>query len=259
MTIQEARPDTQAIRRVYDEDNDDTTITDEEEQPAAAASASRIFHLPYYPDSSSGKDILLWDDILAAFHDVLHVRSGSMILPFLKGPDFKNLDPLRIAAVPTATLDVVVKGRLHEKELSLEPLQEMLPSTPPASAQTQSAPASTTTTPAAKQNPAGGLVEVAMQNYTHIDKPAEVATPPPPPYPSRGPQVAQGNQTSSSPATTENGPPGDDQTAAQLPGEDTPQEVEAPQEPETPKKRTPTVFQKFAEAQLKAKLGDMNA
>jgi hypothetical protein len=48
-------------------------------------------HLPYHPDTSSGKDILLWDDILAAFkEDVIHVLSGTIILPFLKGPDFKK-------------------------------------------------------------------------------------------------------------------------------------------------------------------------
>ncbi|KAF9912307.1 hypothetical protein EC991_000199, partial [Linnemannia zychae] len=42
------------------------------------------------------------------FGNALYLRIGDIALPFLKGPDFKNLDPLRIAAVPGVTLNVVV-------------------------------------------------------------------------------------------------------------------------------------------------------
>ncbi|KAG0376456.1 hypothetical protein BGX24_007718 [Mortierella sp. AD032] len=229
MTVQETIPNVQAIRRVNDDDNnnDNTTTTTTTEETAAAASSSRVFHLPYYPDATSGKDILLWEDIRAAFDDVLHVRAGSIILPFLKGPDFKNLDPLRIAAVPSATLDVVVRGPLRERELSLESLQEALPGTPQESAQ---APASTTTTTSkvdtAKLNPAGGL---------------------------------------SSPGTTESESTGDGQLAIEPQEdvapqkEDTLKKSDVLQEAEAPPKRAPTVKQRFAATELRARLGDRDA
>ena len=79
MTAQETPPHAQAVRRVY-----------ENKSSASAPAVSDIFHVACHPDVSSGKDIVLWDDILAAFKDVVHVRSGIMILPFLKGPDFKK-------------------------------------------------------------------------------------------------------------------------------------------------------------------------
>ncbi|KAG0283751.1 hypothetical protein BGZ96_011875 [Linnemannia gamsii] len=118
MAIQDTHPHAQAVRRVY-----------ENEQPNynSGALASNIIHIACHPDPSSGKDIILWDDIKAASDDVMHVRSGTFVLPFLKGTDFKNLDPLRIASVPGVTLDVVVRGQLETaKELSVELLQGAL-------------------------------------------------------------------------------------------------------------------------------------
>ncbi|KAF9132065.1 hypothetical protein BGW39_000860 [Mortierella sp. 14UC] len=107
MLIQETPPLVQAVRRVYE--NEDATVV---------TATSTTFHIACHPDVCLGKDIILWDDIVAAFKDVVHVRSGTMILPFLKGPDFKNLDPLRIAAVPGVTLDVVIKGQSVRAESS---------------------------------------------------------------------------------------------------------------------------------------------
>ncbi|KAF9909703.1 hypothetical protein EC991_008183 [Linnemannia zychae] len=46
----------------------------------------------------------------AVFGNALYVRSGELALPFLRGSDFKFLDPHRIAAIPGVTLDVVVAG-----------------------------------------------------------------------------------------------------------------------------------------------------
>ncbi|KAF9143802.1 hypothetical protein BG015_000299 [Linnemannia schmuckeri] len=163
MTIQETHPNVQAVRRVYENGHSSN----------ASITTAETIYLVCHPDPSSEKDILLWDDILAAFKgDVVHVRSGAVVLPFLKGPDFKNLEPLRIAAVPGATLDVVVIGQLSgAKELSLESLQNALPDTQEESNNT-----------IVRRNPVGGLVEEAIQNYTHIDNPA---TSPP----CRGPQA----------------------------------------------------------------------
>ncbi|KAG0066987.1 hypothetical protein BGZ89_006668 [Linnemannia elongata] len=65
-------------------------------------------------DPSSGKDILLWVDITTAFYDVLQVRSGPS----------STWTPLRIAAFPGVTLQVVIRDKV---ELSLESLQTALP------------------------------------------------------------------------------------------------------------------------------------
>ena len=72
-------PHVQAVRRVYENGG-----------PVIGATPSDILHLACHSDPSSGKDIVLWDDIQAAFKNVVHVRFGTVILPFLKGPDFKR-------------------------------------------------------------------------------------------------------------------------------------------------------------------------
>ncbi|KAG0281160.1 hypothetical protein BGZ97_009314 [Linnemannia gamsii] len=77
------------------------------------APPSAIFYLaPAHFDDVSGKDIILGDDILVTFKNVVHARSGAMILPFLKGRDFKTLDPLRIATATNITLNIVVADQL---------------------------------------------------------------------------------------------------------------------------------------------------
>ncbi|KAF9153944.1 hypothetical protein BG015_002250 [Linnemannia schmuckeri] len=139
MTIQKTPSHVQAVRRVYDNG-----------QPSTA---SDTIHLVCYPDPFSGENILLWDDIKAAFDNVVHVRSGTVVLPFIKGANFKNLDPLRIAAVPGVTLDVVVRGQ---------------------DAPQDSSHAGTITNTAPRRNPVYGLENTAMDNYTHIDKPADI-------------------------------------------------------------------------------------
>ncbi|KAF9129449.1 hypothetical protein BGW39_004173 [Mortierella sp. 14UC] len=112
--------------------------------------------------------MLLWDDIVAAFKgDIIHIRSGTTILPYLKGPDFKNLDPLRIAAVPSAMLDVAFRNQVDEEQMSTESLQEAVASTRQDS--TNNTTNRSLTSNAARRSPVDGLVEVAMQNYTRID------------------------------------------------------------------------------------------
>ncbi|KAG0365290.1 hypothetical protein BGX24_004209, partial [Mortierella sp. AD032] len=116
MTAHDTHSNIQAVRRVY-----------ENELPCSSSAPAGIIYLVCQPDASSGKDILLWDDVLDAFKEnVIHIRSGAVVLPFLKGPDFKKLDPLRIASVPGATLDVVIRALPEEKELSLESLRKAL-------------------------------------------------------------------------------------------------------------------------------------
>ncbi|KAG0371760.1 hypothetical protein BGX24_001233 [Mortierella sp. AD032] len=125
MTLNESTSEeyTQAVRVC--EQGQTTSNNDNNNIPS-----TEVFHIACHSDStSSGKVIILWDDILAAFSNVVHVRSGTRILPFLKGSDFKNLDPLRIAAVPGATLDVIVSGQSTRAEVTP---QQSIPNNAPA-------------------------------------------------------------------------------------------------------------------------------
>jgi hypothetical protein len=74
------------------------------------------------------------------------------ISPFMYNT-IRNRDPLRIAAVPGITLDVVVTGQLVSPESSSH----------------NSVSSSNLATNTDRQNPAYGLVEEALENYTHIN------------------------------------------------------------------------------------------
>ncbi|KAG0272414.1 hypothetical protein BGZ96_005325, partial [Linnemannia gamsii] len=156
---------TQPVRRVYE--------NEELSSNTAIASLSKVYYLECHFDDISGKDIILWEDILGAFKDVLQVRAGAKILPFLKGRDFKTLDPLRIAAVPDVILEIVVTGQLVHpdstslqetqtmtplKEMSLKSLQNSLANTPQ---EHSSASQNNVATNTIGRNPAYGLVEEA--------------------------------------------------------------------------------------------------
>ncbi|KAK3809656.1 MAG: hypothetical protein JOS17DRAFT_536798 [Linnemannia elongata] len=112
----------------------------------------------------------LWDDIRFAFSGALHVRNQARVLPFLKGTDFMLLMPLRIAAIPDVTLDVVIDDSVQQtfpekksKTLTIvNAMQEDLT--------TKHANATSINTP--RRNPVYGLEEMAMDNYSHIDNPA---------------------------------------------------------------------------------------
>lgn len=73
---------TQPVRRVYENEELDSNT--------AITSLSKVFRIACHFDGVSGKNIVLWDDILASFKDAIHIRSGDNILPFLKGRDFRK-------------------------------------------------------------------------------------------------------------------------------------------------------------------------
>ncbi|KAG0282656.1 hypothetical protein BGZ96_000260 [Linnemannia gamsii] len=217
MILEDSSSCNQAVRRVYENEDLNTTT-----------SLSKVFYLECNYDDVSAKDIILWDDILAAFKDVVHARSGAKILPFLKGRNFKTLDPLRIAAVPGVTLDVIVTGQLVRpestssqaqtktllKEMSLESPLNSPPRTPQKHG---SASFNNPVTNAVERNPAYGLVEEALENYNHIDNPATAPR-------CRRPQETPNNQ---SPVHEDDD---DDDDKAQYSPKKTPQNTLTPQE-----------------------------
>ncbi|KAK5799071.1 hypothetical protein F5H01DRAFT_384784 [Linnemannia elongata] len=93
----------QAIRPIYK--NTPSTFT--AAVPTTPPSNLEIVQIEIRLDSD-GKDIVLWDDILSAFKNAVNIRRGVKVLPFLKDNEFRNLDPLRITAVPNTVLDVLV-------------------------------------------------------------------------------------------------------------------------------------------------------
>ncbi|KAF9134816.1 hypothetical protein BGW39_005726 [Mortierella sp. 14UC] len=71
---------------------------------------SDVVYITSHQDTITGKDIVLWNDVLAVFKHASYVRHESKALPFLKGSDFRTLEPYRIVAVPSSILDVVIEG-----------------------------------------------------------------------------------------------------------------------------------------------------
>ncbi|KAF8932762.1 hypothetical protein BGZ47_011192 [Haplosporangium gracile] len=119
-------------------------------------SKNKKFYTATHQDGSVGKEIVLWEDVLVVSLDVLYLQHKAKALPFLKGPDLKAFDPVRIAAVPGTTLDVVAEQ--DPAQISVTP-----PKTP-----AQESPIGS---PTVKRNPAYGDELAATKNYNHIDVP----------------------------------------------------------------------------------------
>ncbi|KAF9087262.1 hypothetical protein BGX29_000914, partial [Mortierella sp. GBA35] len=134
-----------------------SAVPQEGVQAVRLASKNRTVEIVTHPDTSTDREIVLWEDVLVVFPDALYLQHGAKALPFLKGSNFKTLDPLRIAAVPGVVLDVVVKGQSSGEDIA-----------PPQETPQQ---LNTVSSPSVRRNPVYGLVEHALENYTHIEIP----------------------------------------------------------------------------------------
>ncbi|KAF9127994.1 hypothetical protein BGW39_005440 [Mortierella sp. 14UC] len=104
----------QAVRPIYNNvshSNGLLTTTS-----TASKSDSDILHVDIHEDPTSGKKIVLWSDILVVFKSAAHVRHDIRVLPFLKDRSLKDIQPLRIEAVPNATLDVYIEDNITHEE-----------------------------------------------------------------------------------------------------------------------------------------------
>ncbi|KAF9930194.1 hypothetical protein FBU30_000794 [Linnemannia zychae] len=115
-----------------------------------------IRYLECHIDPVNQKLMVLWDDIIQAFPTAVQVRNKTKVLPFLKGVDFKALEPPRIAAVPGMVLDVVVDKSIDDVAASFSHVLV----TPPSS----------------RRNPTYGLEDEAMETYKHIEAPISTST-----------------------------------------------------------------------------------
>ncbi|KAG0299869.1 hypothetical protein BGZ97_003502 [Linnemannia gamsii] len=123
------------------------------------ASKNRTVHVATHHDPSSGKIIVLWNDVLRVFPGALYLQQGKKALPFLKGTDFEDLRPLRIAAILGVTLDIVVQeGSISGGE-------------PPRQDSARPTVAISSVNSTVLRNPVYGDELAALENYNHIDIP----------------------------------------------------------------------------------------
>ncbi|KAF9290291.1 hypothetical protein BGZ88_007391 [Linnemannia elongata] len=70
-----------------------------------------ITHIDCYTDPDTNRDFILWEEIQQVFDEALFVRNKTKMLPFVRGKDYRVLEPRRIAAAPDVVLDVVVSDQ----------------------------------------------------------------------------------------------------------------------------------------------------
>ncbi|KAK3809643.1 MAG: hypothetical protein JOS17DRAFT_536663 [Linnemannia elongata] len=159
------KPQVQAVRPVSKDNFDSPTIT-----PAP------IVYFDCHLDPATEKSFVLWDDIRFVFADALYVLHEAKVVSFMKDAELIPLKPLRIAAVPDAVLDIVVDSPLVRLEAAIQ--QTSLADTPKDTTVQDTPKEDTTlnltTSPVSnspRRNPVYGLVELATENYSHIDHP----------------------------------------------------------------------------------------
>ncbi|KAF9545320.1 hypothetical protein EC957_011074 [Mortierella hygrophila] len=169
-----------------------------------------IFYVECHPDPDTQKDVVLWDDILQAFENAVHVRHRAKIVPFLKGKDLRILEPRRIAVMLDTVLDVIVGSKEGSSPTSVSErtapgLLQEAENTDRVTVVSQD---NITSTTSVRRNPVYGLVETAMENYTHIDRPLA--------FPSaRGPHAALDDLTPAVKDIPTNPRPDDDNNSQQ--------------------------------------------
>ncbi|KAK3832858.1 MAG: hypothetical protein J3R72DRAFT_495057 [Linnemannia gamsii] len=118
------------------DDDLDAGLVREGVQVVRLASRNKTVHVATHFDESvgvSGKEIVLWDDVLVVFRDALYLQYGQRVVPFLKGGNFKSLDPWRIAAIPGAVLDVIVAQEEQPEAIGAAGVRGVSPVPPPSS------------------------------------------------------------------------------------------------------------------------------
>ncbi|KAK3819326.1 MAG: hypothetical protein J3R72DRAFT_529261 [Linnemannia gamsii] len=109
--------------------------------------SNKIYYITTHSDpSSSNKSIILWNDILVVYPNALFIQHDTRVIPFLKGKDFKDLEPRRFAAIPSVVLEVVV----HDPMATTTLASAAITTTPPTT--TAIPPPTTTTTTQVERN-----------------------------------------------------------------------------------------------------------
>ncbi|KAF9150500.1 hypothetical protein BG015_007706 [Linnemannia schmuckeri] len=173
------------------------------------ARPDEIFHIDICVNPETKEEFVLWEDILQAFDNAVQVRERTRVVSFLKGPDYRTLEPRRIDVVPNTVLDVIVNTPLTNTEVASPVVQQLglqllsnesnvdvkidSLNVSPTSSAASSAPVIihtifSSTTTKARRNPVYGQEETAMDNYWHIDRPLDFSS-------ARGPHGPLDDQT----------------------------------------------------------------
>ncbi|KAK5809843.1 hypothetical protein F5H01DRAFT_414916 [Linnemannia elongata] len=73
---------------------------------------NKAVHIAAQFNISFGSEVFLWSNVLVDFRGLPYLQHDTKVIPFLKGNDLRDLDPLRLACVPKVTLEVVL-GDVH--------------------------------------------------------------------------------------------------------------------------------------------------
>ncbi|KAG0289314.1 hypothetical protein BGZ97_006492 [Linnemannia gamsii] len=98
----------QAIRPVYN--------TSPVQNAPITATDQGVVHVTIQLDPE-GRKIVLWEDVQFALKGAINIRHGTKILSFLRGSDYQALLPLRIVALPSVVLDVLVEDPLVQMDV----------------------------------------------------------------------------------------------------------------------------------------------
>ncbi|KAF9108980.1 hypothetical protein BGX27_008168 [Mortierella sp. AM989] len=74
-----------------------------------SATLSSTLKITLRPDSKTGKNVILWDDVTIAFRNATRILNGDMVMVPLRDEDFQLLEPIRYAPVAGVTLDVMIE------------------------------------------------------------------------------------------------------------------------------------------------------
>ncbi|KAK3820640.1 MAG: hypothetical protein J3R72DRAFT_529172 [Linnemannia gamsii] len=140
----------QAFRSVHKSQKPSTT--------SAPLDSDGITLIDCHTDPETHRAFILWEDIQQAFDEALLVRHKSKMLPFIKGPDYRPLEPRRIAAVLGVVLDVIVGGQSPSAEIVVlqRTIQDMSLDSPVLG------PMDT------RRSPENGFERQSMENYSFI-------------------------------------------------------------------------------------------
>ncbi|KAG0046373.1 hypothetical protein BGZ90_008203, partial [Linnemannia elongata] len=159
------QPQVQAVRPVSKDNLDSSTRT-----------TAPTVYFDCHLNPATGKSFVLWEDIRVVFTDALYVRHEAKMVPFMKDAEWMTMKPLRIAAIPDVVMDVIVDSPLVRLEAAVQqttiadtPKEVTVQETPQEDTKLNLTTSSVSNAP--RRNPVYGLVEVAMENYSHIDHP----------------------------------------------------------------------------------------
>ncbi|KAF9901211.1 hypothetical protein EC991_006410 [Linnemannia zychae] len=80
---------------------------------SAPLNSINVIYIDSHTDPETHENFTLWEDVEHAYDGAQCVRDKARVLTFMRGPDFRLLEPRRIRVMPGVVLDVVVGEELR--------------------------------------------------------------------------------------------------------------------------------------------------